>query len=144
MNNILKTKKVDYVLASDTDSVYITFDTLIEKVKPKNPVDFLDTIAKEKIEPFIDKAYQELADYLHAYEQKMQMKREVIANKGIWVAKKRYMMNVFDEEGVKYSVKTLKEPILKEFLNHFNWDALTFQKHSSDLDIAIQKSANFS
>jgi len=108
MNNILKTKKVDYVLASDTDSVYITFDTLIEKVKPKNPVDFLDTIAKEKIEPFIDKAYQELADYLHAYEQKMQMKREVIADKGIWTAKKRYILNAHDVEGVRYKEPTLK------------------------------------
>ena len=108
MNSILKTEKVDYVLASDTDSVYITFDTLIEKVKPKNPVDFLNTIAKEKIEPFIDKSYQELADYLHAYENKMQMKREVIADKGIWTAKKRYILNAWDVEGVRYKEPTLK------------------------------------
>ena len=75
MNNLLKTDNVDYVLASDTDSVYITFDKLVEKFSPKNPVDFLDTVAKEKIEPFIDASYQELADYLNAYDQKMQMKR---------------------------------------------------------------------
>ena len=108
MNNLLKTEGKDYVLASDTDSVYITFDKLIEMLNPKNPIDFLNKIAKEKIEPFIDKSYQELADYLNAYDQKMQMKREVIADKGIWTAKKRYILNAWDVEGVRY-----KEPDLK-------------------------------
>ena len=108
MNNLLKTEGKDYVLASDTDSVYITFDKLIEMLNPKNPIDFLNKIAKEKIEPFIDKSYQELADYLNAYDQKMQMKREVIADKGIWTAKKRYILNAWDVEGVRY-----KEPELK-------------------------------
>ena len=108
MNNLLQSKDVDYVIASDTDSVYITFDKLIEKFNPKNPVDFLDTIAKDKIEPFIDKSYKELADYLNVYDQKMQMKREVIADKGIWTAKKRYILNAYDIEGVRY-----KEPELK-------------------------------
>ena len=108
MNDLLKTKDKDYVLASDTDSVYITFDKLIEMLNPKNPIDFLNTIAKEKIEPFIDESYKELADYLNAYDQKMQMKREVIADKGIWTAKKRYILNAWDVEGVRY-----KEPELK-------------------------------
>ena len=81
---------------------------LIQKVNPKNPIDFLDTIAKEKIEPFIDKSYKQLADYVHAYDQKMFMKREVIADKGIWTAKKRYILNAWDVEGVRF-----KEPQLK-------------------------------
>ena len=98
----------DYVIASDTDSIYVTFDALIQKVNPKNPIDFLDTIAKEKIEPFIDKSYKQLADYVHAYDQKMFMKREVIADKGIWTAKKRYILNAWDVEGVRF-----KEPQLK-------------------------------
>jgi hypothetical protein len=38
----------------------------------------------------------------------MVMKREVIANKGIWVAKKRYMLNVIDEEGIRLSEPKLK------------------------------------
>jgi DNA polymerase elongation subunit (family B) len=108
MNGLLKTKDKDYVIASDTDSVYITFDELIKKLNPKYPIDFLDTIAKEKVEPFIDQSYQELANYLHAYEQKMQMKREVIADKGIWTAKKRYILNAYDIEGVRYKEPTLK------------------------------------
>ena len=107
LNKLLDTD-ADYVIASDTDSIYVTFDALIERVKPNNPIDFLDTIAKEKIEPFIDKSYKELADYVSAYDQKMFMKREVIADKGIWTAKKRYILNAWDVEGVRY-----KEPSLK-------------------------------
>ena len=122
LNKILGTGDKDYVLASDTDSVYITFDELVnksfgtEKVASENEsgletervVGFLDRLAREKIEPFIDKSYQELADYVSAYDQKMSMKREVIADKGIWTAKKRYILNAWDVEGVKY-----KEPQLK-------------------------------
>jgi len=113
LNKILDTRDEDYIIASDTDSVYITFDKLVDKVlngehDKKKIVNFLDRVAKEKIEPFIDKSYQGLADYVNAYEQKMQMKREVIADKGIWVAKKRYILNAHDVEGVRY-----KEPKLK-------------------------------
>jgi len=113
LNKILDTRDEDYIIASDTDSVYITFDKLVGKVlkgehDKSKIVNFLDRVAKEKIEPFIDKSYQDLADYVNAYEQKMQMKREVIADKGIWVAKKRYILNAHDVEGVRY-----KEPKLK-------------------------------
>tara|TARA_Y100000034_G_scaffold24311_1_gene28318 strand:+ start:535 stop:3021 length:2487 start_codon:yes stop_codon:yes gene_type:complete len=107
-NEILETEGEDYVLASDTDSVYITFEKLIEKLKPKDPVKFLDTICQEKIEPWIDDKYAELAEYVNAYEQKMVMAREVIADKGIWTAKKRYILNVHNSEGVQYAEPKLK------------------------------------
>ena len=113
LNKILKTDKVDYVIASDTDSVYITFDVLVNKVfksgrTDEEVVNFLDRLAKEKLEPFIGESYQALAKSMNAYDQKMQMKREVIADKGIWTAKKRYILNAHDVEGVRY-----KEPQLK-------------------------------
>ena len=113
LNTLLGTNKHDYVLASDTDSVYITFDGLVNKVFGEQQdttkiINFLDTIATDKIEPFIDKSYSELAGYVNAYSNKMSMKREVIANKGIWTAKKRYILNAYDVEGVRY-----KEPQLK-------------------------------
>ena len=113
LNKLLETKNEDYVIASDTDSVYITFDALISKLYKETDetsriVTFLDTIAREKLEPFIDKSYQILAQDMNAYEQKMKMGREVIADKGIWTAKKRYILNVHDSEGVRY-----KEPRLK-------------------------------
>ena len=107
-NEILKTENEDYVIASDTDSVYITFEKLIDKLNPKDPVKFLDQICTDKIEPFIDGKYAELAEYVNAYEQKMVMKREVIADKGIWTAKKRYILNVHNSEGVQYAEPKLK------------------------------------
>ena len=108
LNKILSTTDVDYIIASDTDSIYVTFDELVSKVSPKNPVDFLDKVAKEKIEPYITKCYEELAEYVNAYQQKMDMAREVIADKGIWTAKKRYILNVHDSEGVRYAEPQLK------------------------------------
>ena len=107
-NEILKTEDEDYVIASDTDSVYITFEKLIDKLNPKDPVKFLDQICTDKIEPFIDGKYAELAKYVNAYDQKMVMKREVIADKGIWTAKKRYILNVHNSEGVQYAEPKLK------------------------------------
>ena len=108
LNDILKTEDVDYIIASDTDSIYVRFDDLINKIQPKNPVDFLDKVAKEKIEPYITKCYEELAEYVNAYQQKMEMAREVIADKGIWTAKKRYILNVHDSEGVRYDEPQIK------------------------------------
>jgi len=118
LNKLLKTEDEDYVIASDTDSLYITFDRLVEQVFAKGDgvqdldtdrvVKFLDDVAQKKIEPFIDQSYQNLADLMNAYEQKMFMKREAIADKGIWTAKKRYALNVYDNEGVRYSEPKLK------------------------------------
>ncbi len=115
LNKLLKTKDIDYVIASDTDSVYVNLGPLVHMVygsksetKVETIVDFVNKACIEKFEPFIDKAYQELADYMNAFDQKMQMKREVIANKGIWTAKKRYILNVYDSEGVRFAEPKLK------------------------------------
>jgi len=113
INNLLKTEGHDYVIASDTDSIYITFDKLVNEVcregfETEKIITFLDKVCKDKIEPYINEMYQALYSYVNAYEQKMVMKRESIADKGIWTAKKRYILNVYDSEGVRY-----KEPKLK-------------------------------
>ena len=118
LNKLLKTEDEDYVIASDTDSLYITFDRLVKQVFAKGDgvqnldtdrvVKFLDDVAQKKIEPFIDQSYQNLADLMNAYDQKMFMKREAIADKGIWTAKKRYALNVYDNEGVRYTEPKLK------------------------------------
>jgi len=114
LNKLLQTEEVDYVIASDTDSIYLNLGPLVDKFfGPKSGdkaaiVGILDKICQEKLEPFIESSYQELADYVQAYEQKMKMKRENIADRGIWTAKKRYILNVWDSEGVRY-----KEPKLK-------------------------------
>jgi len=113
LNNILKTHdKLDYIVASDTDSIYVTLDKLVAKTcegKDNEQIcNFLDRVVDSRLEPFLEKCFAELADYTNAFKNCMVMKREVVANKGIWVAKKRYMLNVLDEEGVRLSEPKLK------------------------------------
>ena len=114
LNNLLQTEEIDYVIASDTDSIYLNLGPLVDKFFSNRSSDkaaivsILDKICQEKLEPFIESSYQELANYVSAYDQKMQMKRENIADKGIWTAKKRYILNVWDSEGVRYSEPKLK------------------------------------
>ena len=114
LNNLLQTEDVDYVIASDTDSIYINFGPLADKFfsnKLSNKVETVEIINKiceDKLEPFIESSYQDLASYVNAYDQKMQMKRENIADRGIWTAKKRYILNVWDSEGVRYEEPKLK------------------------------------
>ena len=113
MNKILKsTNEVDYIVASDTDSIYLCLDKLVEATyKDRSKADtlkFLNKVVSSRIEPFIDKCFNELADYTNAIKQKMVMKREVIADKGIWTAKKRYILNVLDEEGITFDEPKLK------------------------------------
>jgi DNA polymerase elongation subunit (family B) len=114
LNKILKTEDVDYVIASDTDSIYLHMGPLVETVfkgrekTTESIVSFLDKICQMELEKYIEGCYQELADYVNAYDQKMQMKRENIADRGIWTAKKRYILNVWDSEGVRYEEPKLK------------------------------------
>jgi DNA polymerase elongation subunit (family B) len=114
LNKVLKTQDVDYVIASDTDSIYLNMGPLVETVykgrekTTQSVVSFLDKVAKVELEKYIESCYQELADYVNAYDQKMQMKRENIAERGIWTAKKRYILNVWDSEGVRYEEPKLK------------------------------------
>ena len=114
LNKILKTKDVDYVIASDTDSIYLNMGPLVERVfegrekTTEGIVSFLDKICQMELEKYIESSYQELADYVNAYDQKMFMKRENIADRGIWTAKKRYILNVWDSEGVRYEQPKLK------------------------------------
>ena len=114
LNTLLQTEGIDYVIASDTDSIYLNMGPLVDKFLSSKSddktavVSLLDKICQDKLEPFIEQSYQDLADYVQAYEQKMIMKRENIADRGIWTAKKRYILNVHDSEGVRYSEPKLK------------------------------------
>jgi len=112
MNKTLKTEDKDYVIAIDTDSIYLTLEDLVEKVcagkSTEEKIKFMDKTCEQVMQPFIDGGYQELAEYMNAYAQKMQMKREVLADKAIWVAKKRYVLNVHNSEGVQYAKPKIK------------------------------------
>ena len=114
LNASFKTGNYDYVVASDTDSIYLRLENLVQRVMPNETDDskiakYLEKVSQELVQPFIDKKYDELSRKMNAYENKMHMKREAIANKGIWTAKKRYMLNVMiGEDGV-----VLKKPEMK-------------------------------
>ena len=114
LNKILKTEKKDYVIASDTDSIYLNLGDLVKKVfegretNDSSVVSFLNKVCEMELEKYISSSYEALATYVNAYEQKMIMKRENIASTGIWTAKKRYMLNVWDSEGVRYHEPKLK------------------------------------
>ena len=114
INKILKTEGEDYVIASDTDSIYLNLGPLVEAVYKgrektnEGVVTFLNKICEMEFEPFIEGSYKELASYVSAYDNKMVMKRENIADRGIWTAKKRYILNVWDSEGVRYEEPKLK------------------------------------
>ena len=114
INKILKTKEIDYVIASDTDSIYLNLGPLVETIfegrekSDKSILRFLEKVCDVEFEKYITNSYEELATFVNAYEQKMFMKRENIANKGIWTAKKRYILNVWNSEGVQYAEPKLK------------------------------------
>lgn len=157
MNSLLKTDEIDYVIASDTDSIYLRLNELVTKVygaadKISLPagkvIEFMDRVCEDKIQPFIDKSYQELATYVKAYDQKMQMKREGLSDKGIWTAKKRYILNVYNNEGVQYAephmkvmglevVKSSTPAAIREKMRNtikliVNTDEATVQKYIAD------------
>jgi len=114
LNKLLKTEEIDYVIASDTDSIYLNMGPVVETVykgrekTTEGIVRFLDKVCETQLEPYIEGSYEELARYVNAYDQKMFMKRENIADRGIWTAKKRYILNVWDSEGVRYEEPKLK------------------------------------
>jgi DNA polymerase elongation subunit (family B) len=116
MNKLLRVENEDYVIASDTDSIYLSLGRLVNKAYlESNPtastsevIQFMDRVCENKVQPFIDKSYDELARYVNAYGQKMQMKREALADKGIWTAKKRYILNVHNNEGIAYAKPKIK------------------------------------
>jgi DNA polymerase elongation subunit (family B) len=112
MNKTLKTVDKDYVIAIDTDSIYLSLELLVETTcagkTTEQKISYMDKVCEQVFQPFIDKGYQELATYMNAYSQKMIMKREVLADKGIWVAKKNYVLNVHNSEGVQYTEPKLK------------------------------------
>ena len=114
LNKILKTENTDYVIASDTDSIYLNLGPLVEVIYKDREKDgasvcsFLNKVCEMELEKYITSSYETLASYVNAYDQKMFMKRENIADRGIWTAKKRYILNVWDSEGVRYEEPKLK------------------------------------
>lgn len=113
LNKLLGTENIDYGIASDTDSLYLNLEPIVEKFglnkfERDKIVDALDKICEERLQKIIDKSYNDLFEFMHAYKQSMRMKRETIADKAIWKARKMYIMNALDIEGVRFAEPELK------------------------------------
>ena len=108
MNKIMKTEDTDYVIAIDTDSLYVDMAPLVKMVNPSDPVKFIDKACRERFEPVLEQAYADLFERMNGYENRMVMAREAIADRGVWTAKKRYILNVHNNEGVQYAEPKLK------------------------------------
>lgn len=135
MNKTLKTDNKDYVIAIDTDSCYVNASELVKQTYGDNVpdtaevVEFLDKAIEKMIEPELQGSYEILADYVNCDDNKMFMKREAIADRGVWTAKKRYILNLRDEEGVRYadpklkvmgleSVRSSTPGVVREYINN--------------------------
>ena len=174
LNKLFKTTK-DYIVASDTDSIYVCLERVVDKYKEHKPtatmsncVTMLDQFCAGRIEPVLVKSFASIAEYLHVAVPCLTMTREVIANKGVWTAKKRYILNVCDNEGVTYQEPKLKimgieavksstpavcremiTDVLKLFMNQTQEDVWAYIKAQREVfnrakfeDIAFPRSVN--
>jgi len=108
LNKLLEGKPKDRVIAIDTDSCYVNVSDVINKLKPKDPVVFLDKFATTGLEPQLEKAFKTFGEVTLSFKPRMKMSREVIADRAIWTAAKRYILHVLNSEGVQYT-----EPVIK-------------------------------
>lgn len=122
LNKVCGTEGHSFVVAGDTDSIYVCVDKVIEKVglerfkETNDLVEFLNQFGKKKMEPWIDQSYREMCEYMNNKEHLMFMDREAISCPplgsngigGFWKAKKRYALNVYDMEGTRYAEPHLK------------------------------------
>lgn len=113
LNKALKTKNKDYVIAMDTDSCYVNMGDLVTnsplaKLSTAEIVKQLDSFCVDIIEPKLAETFDALAKQVGAMKNTMSMKREGISDRGIWIAKKHYILNVHNNEGVQYAEPKLK------------------------------------
>ena len=148
LNKTLKTKNIDYVIAIDTDSLYVSMEAIVQKFNPKNPVKFLDEYCAKAIEPIVGEAYDFLAEKMGCPTNRMAMKREAIADRGIWTAKKRYILSVHNNEGVQYakpkikvmgieSVKSSTPAVCRDALKHMFDIIMTKSEKEAQIEIAL-------
>lgn len=108
LNKIAGTEDFDFAIAMDTDSIMINFEPIIQriygdkKVETSKVIDFMDKVCSTKVQECIDQSFKEICEILSAFDRQLMMKREKLCSSGLWVAKKNYIMNVWDNEGVKY------------------------------------------
>jgi DNA polymerase elongation subunit (family B) len=112
IRQLTKDNDKDYVIAVDTDSVYLNIDDIITQIQQKTNItdltDFVDKICEQKIQPELKKEMDILTKTLNCSENKIFFKREAIASAGMFIAKKRYALLVQDLEGIRFEEPKLK------------------------------------
>jgi len=106
MNKIAGTENIDYIIMIDTDSIYVNMEPVIKSsglTDTNDLVNYMDNQCENKFDPFINTIFEKLKQVMRAPQMVMHMKREAIADRGVFVAKKRYIINVLDNEGVRYT-----------------------------------------
>lgn len=98
----------DYVLASDTDSIYVKLAPVVKNMSGKEAIDYLDAYCEKEVQRVIDHAFHTIGTVFNTQENILAMKREAIAEHGVWTAKKRYLLWVHDNEGVRFDPPKLK------------------------------------
>lgn len=95
-------------IGGDTDSFYVNFGPYAEKLG-LTTVDQISDYIKDVLEPVIEEACKKYFDYMNHFEFCLNFKREVIAETGFFLdKKKRYAMLVKDSEGVRFNEPELK------------------------------------
>lgn len=110
MNRTAKTENVNYVIAADTDSVYVEMGPLVSNldVSPREKLEIVGKFSRNCIKPTIEKSHIELAQRMGCKENLIQMNVETISNRAIWRASKIYILNLVEDDGLM-----LDEPKLK-------------------------------
>lgn len=109
LNKVAGTEGIDMTLAMDTDSAFLNFNPIVNKIfVDKIPselevIDFLTKVCDGVLQTYIDKSFDELCEVTNAYQNSLHMKREKICSSALWRKKKNYILNVWDNEGVRYS-----------------------------------------
>ena len=111
LNKESGTKDVDFSFYSDTDSTYLSLGNYVKKHfegSKKELAEKIDQFCETHLAKIIDNACKDVFEYLNVYQKRIVFKREIIADSGVWLAKKRYALNVYNSEGVVYDPPKLK------------------------------------
>jgi len=115
LNKLAKTENHSFIIAGDTDSAYLTLEPIVNLKFNSNTkhdiskiIDFMDSVCEKIIQPELDNIFKQIYNNLNGYENSISMKREALCNKGIWIKKKNYILDIYDNEHVRYNEPKLK------------------------------------
>ena len=111
MNGRFDINDKDCIVMNDTDSAYITLEDFVNTLQETDInkiTDKINQFCQTELEPFISEKYKELESYLNAMSSRLHMKRESICNRILIIAKKHYVLQIIDNEGVRYTEPKIK------------------------------------